>query len=314
MKSNQATLLSLVIFQLLPLQGVHADDSEGSGKGGGRTNAANSPSNRVGKMYKNKFRNIHADELRELQTGADIETALQAAWILNTSPTVNPLSPSPQRFLGFLEGRTGITPPLRWEVRLVLDAYRNAPPEADAVLEKYLKLAPFLKRGGGGRLSFRYEADKLSHIGLGLTSLQEINLKQNGETVVVSVGQAKLVLAEKVIRDLLRQYNFLETCAVNIGTDVSVVAFYSRSGFNFPLIGVESKSGKVIWQTESWSFGGINIGPSSGPASESLSLVTTSNSVVLFGAGPEFYIESYDLKTGKNRYRFSTNYWWCREE
>jgi hypothetical protein len=93
------------------------------------------------------------------------------------------------------------------------------------------------------------------------------------------------------------------------GEKITCLAPYSSTAaFRFRVAGFESKSGKRLWQSEVWALARtIHAGPSAGHRVE---LTTKGRTVFVFGEEVGgFYLEAFDLETGKCQFRFCTSYW-----
>jgi hypothetical protein len=91
---------------------------------------------------------------------------------------------------------------------------------------------------------------------------------------------------------------------------MSFVALYSTLGDRFSLLCIESRSGRPLWKTSVWALGAEVVPYGIGVRRHDLGIICTGRQVAVFGDdGDSCYLEAFDTQTGKNIFRFSTNYW-----
>jgi hypothetical protein len=233
-------------------------------------------------------------------------TALAASWESNTNTGFTKLNPNPQRFLGFLEGRTRLKVPLEWEVWLITELHRDDQKLIDSSLKRYLPIAPFLKDVDGSVMDV---SPPFSQTPLGIWIPPGTELKKHGKMITISVGANSVTVREELL-DRLRKASSGDLLKAVLGPKHSYIALFSGSGQAFPLLCLESNSGRVIWEAETWGYGGENVkGVGTGITHHEIEIVVGDKKVALFGQGWGCYLEVFDRDTGANLCRFSTSYW-----
>jgi hypothetical protein len=243
-----------------------------------------------------------------LKDDSYIGIALQASWESSASVRFSKLNPNPQRFLGFLEGRTRLRVPLQWEVGLITEVFRDDQKLVNSSLKCYLPIAAFLKQVDDG--SIMDVSEPFSEAPLGVWVPPGTRLKMVGNKITVSVGAESVIFPKELLERLRKTYDIGLLKAV-LGPERSYIALYAGPGRSFPLLCLDSHSGKVIWKTESWGYGEENYrGVAGSLFRHELEIVLTDNTIALFGEGNGgCYLDVFDQKTGTSLYRFSTSYW-----
>jgi len=103
-------------------------------------------------------------------------------------------------------------------------------------------------------------------------------------------------------------------CFTGVVTDKTgfIATFAPEAGQAFKVARFEDKGNKPVWLEKVWAAGRT---AGSGPASHRVELVTTENTLMVFGKESHgMYLEAFDKKTGKNLYRFCTCYWFNNSE
>ena len=194
-----------------------------------------------------------------------------------------------QRFLGFLEARTGLMLPEWWE-NAFLD--RNSLDE-DELLNFY---------------------DEFAETPLEIRLPRNTSVEKKGNTFLLRVGSQSTKLRDDVLKSIRAlDTSGPTTCMVTIQERYSFVDEYNELAAAFPLICVKSESGKLVWQTAVWGTGTENLGFATGVWFHKREIVRgNGDSIAIFGAGvPGVYLECFEIGTGKNRYRFSSNHWYA---
>ncbi len=292
----------LVIGIVLSLWGVrgYCEESSGSTDLKPKLKAARN-SRQAGALYADVLTKASTSTLKEAKHDPDIGIALHAAWQLHNikvqrneddfnPPIVDPKEGA--RFLGFFEGRTVLTPP-RWWQETLLDPYLGGREKAFAEVAHYSDVPP--ERVWGEFLMLP----------------PHTSLRRKGGTVVARVGDESVELPSSLFEQAEKKW--LTRCLIDIGGRVSIIVFYDHgSGVRFPIICVDSKSGRVNWRTESWGTGDENLPPagSGGSGHNYVEVKRRGNRLVLYGGATwGSYAEAFDIRTGQSLFRFSTNYW-----
>jgi hypothetical protein len=265
-------------------------------------------SGQAGKAYRTLFKALDREGLEGLEHDRDSGIALQAAWELHVERAIRgKRSPHPERFLGFLEGRTKLRVPLRWEVELVtepLPSDRIAP-----AMEDYLPIAPFFSKEDG---LYKEEPERFDETNLGPRVPSGTRLTRTEGGITIMVRDATVTMDEKLFQQIKKEPRgeFDELRAV-LGPKFSYIAWYDPIGDPFPLVCLDSRSGKLRWRVKSWGSGADNRLGYSGPTRHDVYVSVASGKVVLFGRafGGGCYLEAFSEDTGSSLYRFSTSYW-----
>lgn len=263
----------------------------------------------TGKLFSSFIKGRSNDQLIALQHDDHLGIAVQSSWALHNQMVepdrLNPQIRDPKhaaRFIGFFEARTKLVVPTWWEEG-IFDPALGADPEWNAIYE--YKMTTFGDQSPPpGKLW-----------GEQLQIPRDVEVNRSGEWAIARRGGKTAKLPAGIFDTAEDESDKMgwNACAIDIGTDLSVVAFYDDGdGFTSPLICVENTSGKILWRTEIWSTGFDNLKPSggSGPWSHYLELRRSGEAIAVFGmANFDYYAEIYRIKDGQPLLRFSTNNW-----
>jgi hypothetical protein len=260
--------------------------------------------------YRRLFREFGHAHAAELLHHDDLGIALHSAWQTGVAGKGRG-DAAPQRFLGFLEGRTRLRVPLRWEVGFVSRWFASRPFLHRAALNPYLPVAKFLKADADSIGGFVTEPEPLRPTGMDLKAVRGTSLTRRGADATIAVrGEHASVRLNHRVVEKLREHYHLEAVAAAIGPRHSLLAFYDLLGTRFPLLCVDTKSGRVEWQAEVWA---LNFEAGSTAPIHRLSMAVGDKAVGVFGEGGRCYLEIFDLTTGAPACRFCTDYWGYRE-
>jgi hypothetical protein len=196
---------------------------------------------------------------------------------------VNPVAAA--RFLGFVEGRLGIQLPQWWE-QMVRDV------DHERMTAVWPKDVPYH--------DVPFANDHI--VGMPKT----MALKKQGDGALLRIAKDSLVLPTAIVKEYLNHPGYRMLSA---GADRERVflAFHNDFGISYPLVGIDRKTGKKLWESEVWDCG--NVGGSGMPF-EYVAVVPNGERVFVIGAGVLcFYIEAFDSKTGRRAFRFASRYW-----
>jgi hypothetical protein len=240
--------------------------------------------------------------LAGLAAGPDFTLALAAAWEESLGPTGEGSAAGIQRFLRFLEQRTGVKVPPRWEYFFVLRNLPNNVPH-DSVKEEYLTHCDFLRRDQvtGDILPTPVEYAKTA---AGIMAPAGVRVSRSGGDVVFEAdGRAVRVLEAELPEGAFSH----DRLAVAAGPDRWFLAFHHTCGYLFQMACVDARSGRGLWETNVWATGlGCFMG---NWPEERVTVVPGDGLVVVFGESLVPYIEGFDIRDGRPVFRFSTNYW-----
>jgi hypothetical protein len=187
------------------------------------------------------------------------------------------------RFLGFVEGRLGISLPVWWE-----EAIHKAGNEGKGHIGPGLPKNPYHHVASG-----RWEFD--------MPNGQSISRTDDSTTIsfcdeTMSIPKA---LVDEVIGGRM---------SVLIEKDRCFVASHNTLGYSYPLTCLDRKTGKLLWKASVWDWAS-RIPGATGTWYEYVSVVGKNDRVYVIGTGVHnFYIDAFDQKTGKNVFRFANCY------
>ena len=93
--------------------------------------------------------------------------------------------------------------------------------------------------------------------------------------------------------------------------DKCFLALHSLCGWSYPLVCLDRRTGNELWRADVWAVG--NDTGCQGGLTEDVSLLRSGHNVlIVIGAGTHcFYIEGFDVITGKCLFRFAN--WYAAE-
>ena len=137
----------------------------------------------------------------------------------------------------------------------------------------------------------------------------DVTVKRAGDQVVVKRNKGvSFKMPASILDKIPKGYVGLDRCEFCIGKKSTLIVMFSVDAPDTsPIICVDSSTGKINWRAELWGAGG-QIG--GGFSSNCLQLSCNESTAIIFGLSTTgAYAETFDLKTGKPVFRFSTNYW-----
>jgi hypothetical protein len=245
----------------------------------------------VQKSYKLLFRDAKADLIRALKNHANDGLALRAAWedVRLTVPVeepkhaVRPGARQLQRFLGVVEGRLKITLPSWWEA-VVRDCQANH--RSNIYFEE--------------RKEFVWD-----NINVGLRAPAGTSLVKSDDKVVIKVGNQSCSVPFRIIdASRKRGHNCISAL---ITDDKCFLETHYLCCAQYKVLCLDRKDGTLVWEAPVWSnprghgYSGISY--------HWVQLVRDRNNLFVFGVGPnELYVEGFDTGSGKNLFRFNTDF------
>jgi hypothetical protein len=269
----------------------------------------------AGKAYRALFKRLDREGLANLENDPDPGIALQAAWELHVARAIAAKRiPQPQRFLGFLEGRTRLRIPLRWEIELATTSVAHSPDRIAQTMDDYLPIAPFITKRKDG--TYREEAQPVEETTLGPHVPADTRLKRTDGMIAITVGKATVTIEDRLFRQLKKEiapdFTILR---VALGPKQSYLVWYEPTGHSFPVVCLDSQSGKVLWKTTSWASGSQNLLGYGGQMNHDVELVPVPGKLLVFGSvfvGDQ-YLEAFSSETGSCLFRFSSSRWCIRD-
>ena len=242
------------------------------------------------------FKGADSKKLERLKQSKEDAVALRAAWremVLGGTPrtmkhpeveTVKVVARSAgARFLGFVEGRLGITVPKWWEA-CATDAFR-IDDKGDSLFS--------------GDPPNPYDENKERPI---LVS-PGVSVRVTKEKTMLRCGNDEILLARDLASKYVKEQSHL---CVLIESETLFLAPHHYAGFSFPLACIERSTGSRKWEAKVWG-GGIE-GGTSGVWVQYASIIGKEDRVIVFGYVSGClccYVEAFDRKTGRNLFRFA---------
>jgi hypothetical protein len=261
----------------------------------------------AGDWYHSLFRSLSADALRELANHPSDTIACQAAWRSSSHRDRIVARDTLYWAIGIIQGRLKMTLPVAWQLGLGR-----------------------LRAGGQEGIQEYYRQYRKEHPALfvetdGILLRRGLNYKRAGDFVVpdpltVEVGNKKtlfvdeskltVTIADEVIKKIVKDNPFHNKCTFVVEKDLAFVCFFDDFGSDFPMVVVDTPSGRTLWSIQLWGYGGDNLPFKSGQWKHDLSIVRQGDRVVVFGYGTECHLEVVQISTRKSIMRFSSNCWY----
>jgi hypothetical protein len=263
------------------------------------------------RAYHRLFARADRRQLSLLKNDSHLGIALSAAWREASAPRTSKVASPPQRFLGFVEGRTRLRIPLPWEVALVSRYYKGDSDNLFQALHYYAPVAPFLSKRPDGP-GYLLHAERLQKTGLGFRTPLNTSIAERDMSVYFSTKHGSVHLPTDALSPILKSNPSMDICQCSIlPKHPSIVAFYRSLATPFPVVAIDSNSLK--WRATVWATNSRPVGMPSGAWRHDLAIVVTATCVAFFGSdvghSDDCYLEVFDLRTGAPIVRFSTSTW-----
>jgi hypothetical protein len=129
-------------------------------------------------------------------------------------------------------------------------------------------------------------------------------LEKRGKEVLLRAGKQAAIIPRAIAKQYLQPVGRLSAA---FDQELLFLAPHSDLSCSYPLVCIEQKTGKKLWENQVWDAG--NVG-GTGVWYEYVAVVPRGERVFVIGAGTVcFCIEAFDRKTGKNDFRFASRYW-----
>lgn len=274
------------------------------------------------KLYGELFSYCTEARLRELACHPDLSIALQARWELRDSGLVRQFNPAHRgHFPGFLEGEGGLRIPMSWAVDFA-GVWFHDPTNRERSYQFYREAGyPGLREeeftfvtGEKRRLTVVDVLPKFHRTSFGPLAPAGIEVAGDAERVHIRIGDRSI----QVARDLFPKQDradgsSLLNCqvAATIKSERLYLAVYRDDFAAFPLLCIDAASGRILWHVTVWAVYSETVPSMSGPTYHDVQLVCDGERIAVFGRSTcsGFYIESFDVQSGKNLLRFSTSWW-----
>jgi hypothetical protein len=270
----------------------------------------------VEEAYARLFRHVGRDGLQALRRDPDTGMALQAAWQLCCDQGAPKPFRDPRRFLGFLEGRTGLAVPKSWEVELVFHSKDNDTALSNSLLEDYSEGEPGVEKRArvrGEKDSYVIYRRKFERTPTHDTFVRPgVTVEVKSGKVTLAVGADKVTVAEEAFEGPSGSRLRGAFCDVRIESGRCYVALDKGMGSEVSLACFDSQSGKVLWQRSAPAVLkerplALRTGP---PPIQDLALDVNANAVGLFRVQTfgVCSLDGFDSGSGKILYRFISKF------
>jgi hypothetical protein len=280
-------LASFLVVSLLFVNGiVAAPPTDGRANSERAFESAGRSPAETAAFFKHAFKNTSLDDLREFRASPFPGVSIRAAWetVVRTTPEKPTERPAQveraalEWFLGFIEGRTRISPPVEWQ-QLLQTARAHSRSNVTFGINTdnwgYRQIGAGF-RGPPGATIRSTEAD--------------FELTTNGSSVHVS----KNLLADK------------RWVSSTVNDGKLYLAPHQDFCMPYKLFCLDVATGKLQWESPVWAAGGlVNY---EGTGGHSVRVTIAGDAVVLFGVGADAaYIESFRASDGAVLFRFSSS-------
>jgi hypothetical protein len=240
------------------------------------------------KILKKQIEDAGRKGLPGLMGSPDVSLSLAAAWEHAVGPGTKAQPPLPKEFVKFFERRTGVKVPIEWEYEIALDAANSSPDwsQLRAVAEEEYK---------------------------GL--LDAVKLNASKPTVWLHDGIYEFADGKTTVRvpaANLPKPNDIpgHSIEAHVGPERTVIAFCDDYGSPFPLICVDSRTGKEVWRTTVWTTRSWPLFFHTGPSpTHYFEFSETKNRLMVFGYAFGCYAAEFDVENGKGVFHFTTDHW-----
>jgi hypothetical protein len=244
-------------------------------------------SGQVGEKLRAFFQRADAAQLLTLRKDTSATIALFASWEASRRAAAKDELTRLNEFLLVLQERINAPIPEFWGAKL---AEQVSVPTNDLLLSQIPK--------------------KSSAQVWGPAALRRRNDK---DMTILVRGRNTLAIPNKLFEEVEKKFTSLAvTSPVNawIGDDRSILIQHDRFGAPFPIFCLDTKSVKVIWQSEVWNADPL-VGLAGWVPPRDHVLVVSEKTVAVMGIGPfdTIYVDAFDLSSGKVLLRFSPGYW-----
>jgi hypothetical protein len=247
--------------------------------------------------YVQLFRGANLSVLRRLKSVSSQGAALRIAWeelqrsgIKHQDDFVdtNPDPVAVARFLGFVEGRIGCSLPNWWE-----NSVRTSYYEPTRKLWSNIEDFPY------------HDVDLSPKHKIWIPN--NTTIKKDGDGVRISVASDSVCFPASAVWPLLTSNRQTTVC---ITDDCGLFAAYSHFGQSFPLVCINRKDGRKRWENIVWSCARRHQGGYSlPPICQHVDVHVEENQIYVFGGGYfGWFIEAFDLTTGRAFFRFASSY------
>lgn len=271
------------------------------------------------KAFARLFEHASDDTLVALKADPDLGISLHAAYLMQKSKKPELIASShPERFIGFLEGRTGLSSPPNWAISFALSPSKDD--LIPAALRTYGPLGLItiedeevgLNPGEG--IPMCHTVPKLHRIQVAGRAIQcPLTIDVRNDQLVVSSKTIPLRESFSSLLRRLKSHNYLNAI---VAEGKVFVVIWEGSPLRYPIICLDLNSGEMLWKSEVWAVEN-HKGPWShfGHFLHHVELTANQGMIGVFGISHMgYYVEGFTIGTGKAVFRFSPNLWFCLPE
>jgi hypothetical protein len=239
--------------------------------------------------------------------------ALQAAYRVMTKKPNPPELAHHRHFIGFVEGRTGLTVPDEWRWSLICHVSREHP--EIGLVDKELKRIPKQIEKRNSRMEVKKPVKAEGFI---LENLNSIERRTEQVILKTEFGFREVSIPEKLFQQLTDSVKHYEVKQMHMWLEADHVFFLlndialANEEKPFVLFCISNKEKKLLWKAPLWVwvFRGIS-GPGAAAICEAEIAVSKQGNTIgtflrLNGA---LCMEGFDLRDGSTKFRFSSDMW-----
>lgn len=250
------------------------------------------PSEERAAAYRKLFEKAGRNGLVELTHSKDTSTALQASWESHKK-LVKPGNvwmydaESINKFINDLKAKTKATVPEWWQKGL-------------------FSVAVFKGQNHSFSAHNWWRGDWVKEVKIGDKTWRvppSVTLTQKTDTFTLRAKDLLVEYPKAARRHFADSFEFVVSDKA-----ACVAAYDSWGGHEFNVVGFEAEGGKQLWTADIWATDMTeSVGAS---ACHRVELLVNKDTLFVFGAEiMGLYVEGFEVKTGKNQFRFCTCYW-----
>ncbi len=265
--------------------------------------------------YRILFTRCDEEQLRRLADGKSKSVALQARWEMRKRGSPDLLTGKDPGYPTWCLEHTGILVPLEWSATFATRYFQK---DADIIraLQFYTRMGARNVIGAPtNTYSVTSSGQELHKTESGWSAPIGTEIRRSGEGMVVSQGNARIRLREPpaaVKYDAVLVADEIRCIVLSTPAQWFLVTANERATWCF-LTCVDSRDGTARWSVPVWCCHSNPDRPpnylSGVPPTHDVYLTATDRMVVVFGSKSGCYVEAFDIESGENTLRFSSNYW-----
>jgi hypothetical protein len=257
----------------------------------------------AGALVKDLLKATQGKALTPPPRGEGFTLALFDAWERQINSSDTKQTRSPERFLGFVEGRLGLHAPSFWEESVIARYVEQHPDESAQYRELQSK---YRKDNSDQRL------EKRTIQGHELRTSATVRVDEKGTATIFGEGQKKTLVKSRLLQEIFAEFPSVNRLEILIGESDSFVCAFDHFAAHYPLICIATKTGELRWRTVVWAMGSEIVPFRSGIWTHKAVILHDSACVAVFGTGSygTCYCELFSLEDGRPYGKFASNYWY----